>query len=161
MFTAQVIPAHLGWSIKHNTMFKFFMVVGLIFLPVLINHLCWKYISITVWFKLNRSNWDCHCDTISVSHYLKHLFYGISRSSNRPERTVEIWMVRFLSPPLPGEGAETTWCRKPCVWWKKKKMGKGSHIYLDLWKLETGLPYAPYSSARFGRLWRSKSTDSV
>lgn len=62
-------------------MFNFFMVVGFILIPVLINYLCGKYISITMCFKLCGSDCVCHHHTISGFHHPKHLFYGIKRSS--------------------------------------------------------------------------------
>lgn len=159
MFTAQAIPAHLRWSIKHNTIFKFFMVVGFIFIPVLINYLCWKYIWITMWFKLSGSNRDCHCNTISGSHHLKYLVYGINKGSDRSERAVKVMLISSLSPSLPEEGVKITQHRKACVWWRKNWWAEGV-VFISLCeRWQTDFSVLTYSSAWSGMLWRSKSTD--
>lgn len=159
MFTAQVVPAHLGRSIKHNTVFEFFMVVGFIFIPILINYLCRKYISITVWFERSGNNWDCHRNTISGSHHLKYLVYGINRSSDRSEGAVTVMLISSLSPLLPGEGVKITQYRKECVWRRKNWWAEGVALILlcEWWQLDCSA--VTYSSAQSGMLWRSKSMD--
>lgn len=82
-------------------MFNFFMVVGFICIPVLINYLCGKYISITMRFKLSGSDCVCRHHTISGFHHPKHLFCGIKRSSESSERAVEVMPISSLTPCSP------------------------------------------------------------
>lgn len=102
-------------------MFNFFMVVGFICIPVLINYLCGKYISITMRFKLSGSDCVCRHHTISGFHHPKHLFCGIKRSSESSERAVEVMPISSLYPLLPREGGKNSLYGKACFLWRKNR----------------------------------------
>lgn len=95
MFTVQVIPAHLWWSIKHNTVLNSFIIIRFIFIPVLINYLCGKHSSFTTCFERNGSNWD-FCLSVSGSHQPKQLIYAI-KSSESSDQAGEVLLICSLS----------------------------------------------------------------
>lgn len=134
------------------------MIVEFIFIPVLINYLCWKYISITMWFELSGSNWDCHYNTISGSHHLKYPVYGINRSSDRFESTAKVMIISLFSPSLPREAVKITWYRKVSLWWRKKQWAEGV-VFISLCeRWQPDFFVMTYISTQSGMLWRSKST---